>query len=374
VPRLLQQAGFRQWLLTDDPWLAQAATSMALDESLLVETTANGSVDEIEETAFAQFFSLAVEQLSDWRDEIDDHPEGSLFWLHTRGFLGPWDAPRRMRAERLNEEDPPPADFVWPPKELRDVDDPDVLLAHRVAYSAQVAVLDACLGAFLQAVEPLLQDKETLLLLLGSRGFALGEHGSIGADCQDLFSEQLHVPWLLHKWGTSAPLARLTGLAQPADVGATLLDWFGVEPNLPLADGHSVLPVLNCPQNEPRQTSVAYNADDGQLVLRTPAWMLRAYPRTALDVSSGRKSLDNQAVVGRAVKSCQSGGDNPSEDPTVELYVKPDDRWECNDVAILCPQIVDLLQEEIDRFEQQCLQNEPLTSEKLDEELIAPTR
>jgi len=346
LPQLLQQAGLWQGLLTDDPWLAENEAVESFDESSLFEITSDRAANKIEDTHLARFFSSAVEQLADWREQTDEDPAGSLFWLHTRGFLGPWDAPRSLRAEMLDEEDPPPPEFLWPPDRLCHVDDPDVLLMHRVAYAAQTVVLDACLGAFLQAVEQMLTDEETLVMLLGSRGFALGEHGSIGADCEDLFSEQLHVPWLLHVGGTSAPVARWAGLAQPADVGATLRDWLELKTHSQLDDGSSVLPLLEQQPLDPRQLAVACGTD-GQLAARTPAWMLKRGETVAADQGPGS---------------------------TVELYVKPDDRWECNNVAVRCPHVVELLLAEVDRFQRRCLHQEPLWPERLDAELITPTR
>ncbi len=37
---------------------------------------------------------------------------------------------------------------------------------------------------------------------------------------------------------------------------------------------------------------------------------------------------------------------------TPELYAKPDDLWEVNDVAVRCPEVVDCLLDAADRFEQ----------------------
>jgi hypothetical protein len=36
--------------------------------------------------------------------------------------------------------------------------------------------------------------------------------------------------------------------------------------------------------------------------------------------------------------------------PAAELYVKPDDRWEVNNVAVRCPEIVEGLSQELNRY------------------------
>jgi hypothetical protein len=43
-----------------------------------------------------------------------------------------------------------------------------------------------------------------------------------------------------------------------------------------------------------------------------------------------------------------------------ELYVRPDDRWEANDVAKLCPDVVEMLSKSLDTATRQFLQNQPI--------------
>jgi len=315
VPELLQKAGVLQWLVTDDDWLIEQSTQLPFDEALLVETHAEQSADAIEETAIAQLFSNALEQLADWREDVSNYEAGSLLWLHTRGMFGPWDAPLPMRAKLLDEEDPPAADYIEPPVELREIDDPDELLTHRVAYAAQARVVDACVGAFLQAIEESFADSETLVMVLGSRGFALGEHGSVGADCEELFSERLHLPWLLYECGNRVPLLRHSGLAQPTDIGATILDWLNVKPAATDREGVSLTPQLRGELSAGRKLAISAGAK-GEKVARTAEWMLRI----------------------------------PPEDAPPQIYSKPDDRWEFNEVASRCPAEVEELEKAIEEF------------------------
>ncbi len=325
----LKQAEVLQWLVTDDPWLIEQSGQLPFDEALLFDNDAETSAEQIEEATIGRYFSEAVERLHQWREDVAD--TNSMAWLHCRGMYGPWDAPLELRAEMLDEEDPPPAEFVQPPTALCDIDDPDELLSHRVAYAAQVKVIDACVGAFVQAIEEEFADSETLVMLTGSRGFALGEHGSIGTDCVELFSERLHVPWLLYPCGNTSPLPRLNSLTQPADIGATLLDWFNANDIGIPSDGISCLPALTAGACEQRQLAVSTN-DTSERAVLTPAWMLRRSDKT-------------------------------------QLYTKPDDRWECNDVAGLCPEITNGLQKELAKFEQCCRENESLPIKARDEGL-----
>ena len=328
---LLGQAGIGRRLITDDSTLAEQPGPERFDKVVCVETAAEKAAEEISETALGQFSSAALERLAEWKN---DSP-GGLTWLHSRGLFGPWDAPHELRAAQLDEEDPPPAEFLSPPAELRGVDDPDALLVHRAAYAAQVAVFDICVGALCQGIEELAAGSETLVMLLGSRGFALGEHGNVGGECRELYGERLHLPWLLHVCGDNVPRPRLAGLAQPADVGATLLEWFGVGTGETTSDGRSVLEGADAW----RQLAVAVG-DEGERSIRTPAWLLR-----------------------------QAGGESQPQ-----LFAKPDDRWESNDIAIRCPQVVEQLHDVLAEFEQCCREGRPLPADALDEELVTPSR
>ncbi|MCA9231096.1 MAG: sulfatase-like hydrolase/transferase [Planctomycetales bacterium] len=325
---LLRQAGVVQWMVTDDQWLAEEASRMPFDEALLVETSADQPASAIEETVLAQFFAHALEQVAIWQEEAAQRKSGSLLWIHARGLFGPWDAPRAMRAELLEEGDPAPAEYVSAPCELRQVEDPDEQLAHRVAYAAQVGVADACVGAFLQSLEHALKGSETLLMLLGSRGYALGEHGAIGGNCQELFGERLHLPWLMHTLGNSMPVARSTDLAQPADVGATLIDWMRLECPAEPHDGLSLVPRLRGESTERRNLAVSAGPK-GELAARTPAWLMRC----------------------------------PQSPASAQLFAKPDDRWEFNDVASRCSGEVEQLQRSLATFLEVSQTGRPLPRE-----------
>jgi len=334
----LQRAGVRQWLVTDDSWLIDHAEKLPFDETLLIENGARHAASQLEDTALGRFFTEAIEELHQWRADVDD--VSSMGWLHCRGMVGPWDAPQELRDNLLDDEDPPAPEFVEPPTALREIDDPDVLLAHRVAYAAQIAVLDACVGAFVRAVEEAFENRETLITLAGSRGFALGEHGSIGTDCAELYSERLHLPWFLSPCGNTAPLPRLATLAQPADLGATLLDWLCGGETAVQSDGISYLPLLTHGVGNPRQLVIAAG-DKEERAIRTPAWML----------TQGH-----------------------SKEQSVELYTKPDDRWERNDIAALCPEVVQQLSEELAGSQQCCREGKRLPLTPRDRELIVSLR
>jgi hypothetical protein len=90
------------------------------------------------------------------------------------------------------------------------------------------------------------------------------------------------------------------GFAQPEDVAATLRDWFRTSSS----EGISLLSALGGMPLTLRDLATASSGE--QQMVRSPAWIL--------------------------IHGVHS-----------ELYAKPDDRWEANDIASRCPEIVTLL-------------------------------
>lgn len=300
LAKLLADAGLTTVLTTDEPQLADAAD---FAEICRVEGQDDQTAATIDETSLAQLFAVAAEQL--------ESAKPGLMWIHARGFHGPWDAPLELRQSLLDDEDPAPPEFVAPPELVTAADQDDALL-YRVAYAAQAIALDECVGGLLAALAESPIDRETLVVLVGTRGYALGEHGTIGGQSRSLYSDQLQVPCLLRPPHTQAPPVRLSALAQPVDLFATLLAWFGAALPDELRRGRDLLADEDESPAGPQW--IAANGEDGELAIRTAAWMLRRPPTAADGIS-----------------------------PPIELYAKPDDRWEANEIADRCPEVAERL-------------------------------
>ena len=209
------------------------------------------------------------------------------------------------------------------------------MLGDSQAYAAQVSALDDCLAAWLDAFWELAAARNALLIVTSPRGFPLGEHRRVGACDDALYNELVHVPMFVFRPDAVGALDRRSRLVQPPDLFATLIEWFGIErpdgcwglslledTDAPLsqhpagsqsigAESASAESVAVAPTDvvvtAPRD--FALSVDDGQFALRTPGWMLRA-----------------------------TGDD-------VELFLKPGDRCEANEVGALCPDVVDAMRQ-----------------------------
>jgi arylsulfatase A-like enzyme len=314
LPQQAKSQGYATTLVTDDPVLKSYLGAAHFDHCLSPAASRN-NVDrvaravDIAQSAFARLFLTAAKNVASM---TGDSPQ--LVWLHSRGMYGPWDAPLDLQQSLLEENDLPPIETVTPPELVIGAsDDPDVAFRYGCAYAAQAMVLDDCWEMLLDAVDAGGGANRWLVSLVGARGYPLGEHRLIGGIDPRLYGEQLHVPWLIRFPDATGRLARSNQLATHLDLAPSL-----VEP----IEGMSVRTLAANARTAWRDAHIATSAA-GHRAIRTADWCLRGNPVVRLDETTGRQ------------------GETPV--PEVELFVRPDDRWEANDVAKLCPDVVELL-------------------------------
>jgi arylsulfatase A-like enzyme len=331
LPRLLAAGGYQTTLITDDSDIISDDAAADFDECIQLDGTATHRVDDASNTCLARICAAACEAIQ----SLDAKLAPRLVWVHSRGMFGPWDAPLELQASLLDQDegDPPPFDGIQPPNlALDEVQDPDLAYAASCAYAAQVMVLDACVNVLVEHIEGMKGARGWLVVLIGCRGFGLGEHGWIGPGDGRLSAELLHVPALWRFPNGAGALARSACLSSHLDLGPTLLDWVGAASAPPtlLGDGLSLLPLARDVTVEWREALLAANSA-GERVIRTAAWCLRR--------GTTRIAFDDTPP------SITSSDPN---DMAVELFVRPDDRWEANNVASLCQGEVAQLSEALD--------------------------
>ena len=141
----------------------------------------------------------------------------------------------------------------------------------------------------------------------------MGEHGRIGPCDEAIYSELVHVPLMMRFPGGLGAAARSQALVEPADLWATLLDFWQIGDRPRSPSGASLMPLVRNEVAMLRDRLLVGHAD--QRAIRTPAWFLR-----------------------RAAER--------------ELFFKPDDFWEVNNVAQRCQEVVECLEDAMSQFEQ----------------------
>jgi arylsulfatase A-like enzyme len=245
-----------------------------------------------------------------------------LVWLELGSLLPPWDVPEEIQDLYFREaagedaedgedgeadEDEEPADEGPPPEPLFDPPagpvDPkdDVLFARlQLSYAAAVTHCDAVLDDLLEHLRETGLLDEMFVVVTADQGLPLGEHGHVGDGVPGLHDELVHLPLVLCLPGREEAGRRVPDLTQPADLMPTLLELFGL-PAAAEVHGHSLLPLARGRAETVRAYACSglRRGDGLEWALRTPEW--------AFLLPLG-----------------------PPGKP--QLYVKPDDRWEVNDV------------------------------------------
>lgn len=299
----LRASGVETVLLTDDSAVANHPLA-GFDQVVLIEhQRGDSSAEQVADTQLAFFFA----ELAAWL-ETEGRP-GQLCWVHSRGLGGCWDAPYFLRQHFAGLDDPDPPNFL----RLESLDpaavaeDPDQQLGLMQAAAAQVTVLDQCLGMLQPVLDESFDRESFLLVMTAPRGCALGEHGLIGL-AEDFHSEMVQVPLFVRLPPTSPavewPSGRSSRFVSPAEISSLLPLWLTGQTEAFLASISQLDRVL-----PDRQYELKWLIGPRQQMIQTHAWKL-------LQTTEG----------------------------PLELYAKPDDRWEINNVANRCPEIVEALQ------------------------------
>lgn len=358
LPQQLAALGYATTLVSDEPEVITLGSDSQFDQCVEVAPAETDRAEDVPQTSLGRLFASACEAIEEAagasKSSATRRPQ--FVWIHSRGMYGPWDAPLELQASLLDEDDPAPYDSVQPPDLVLDeTHDPDTAFVCGCAYAAQAMVLDECVGGLLEAASQCFADGRWLLVLLGTRGYPLGEHRRVGGVDDRSFVEQLHVPWLLRMPDGSGSLARTAQLASHVDLLPTLLDWVAgasAQVGGESVDGLSVVPLMSDPCAAWRDALLAANASGGHAI-RTLEWSLRS-----------RSTEEQQLASSSAEHSHDAHANNECE-----LYVRPDDRWENNDVANLCHDVVESLAGVVDRAAEQLQQGAPASTHWLPESL-----
>jgi arylsulfatase A-like enzyme len=229
----------------------------------------------------------------------------ALVTLNLGNLLPPWKLPAKtlapfFAAEPADDDEETPPLEPWldglPPQ----IDDDDAETFARIqnTYAAAVAQLDAHLGKIV-ADSAEHGWANAVWVVTSDRGLALGEHGTAGFPTS-LHEELVHLPLLVF-WpdGTHAG-RRVSTLTQPMDLAPTIAEFFGISwpgASDSLTTGRSLLPLVHSPHS-----------------------LLRSHAVTLAGAGIGVRSADWYWM------RAEPGA-------TARLFVKPDDRWEVNDVC-----------------------------------------
>ena len=318
---LLHQQKIHTCLIIDD---SRSAPSEFADGWDVVERV-SASEGQLPLDAVLEAVGAALERL--------ERQDNWLLWVDLASLLPPWNVPAEFEEAYFrpetdeDEEDDLEADEGEETEEVKPLmplaDAPDgpidraddrVYLSLQTSYAAAVSYVDTGIGQLLQALDGLEGGDDILLIVTTDIGQNLGEHGIVGTCRPWLHDELIHLPLLLRLPGAVEARRRVCALTQAVDLAPTLADWF--QASLADVHGRSLLPLARGEVESIRPYAyAALKVGPGiEYAIRTPEWaFLLPFPPLTPPACGGS---EGGADAGRAP----------------QLYVKPDDRWEVNNV------------------------------------------
>jgi hypothetical protein len=280
------KSGGNTILITDDDNIFNHVNAQ-FAEKYKIESLANEVVEDAEDTTFFKIFTTLIDQVVECGNS--GFGRRNCIWAHLCGFRGVWDFPFSYRERHRDEEDPLPYDGFGVPR--FDEFDPDVLQAVMEAYSGGVSLLDDMLAGLMDSIESYVGG-QTVLVVFGTRGFSLGEHKKIGAN-YDLFGENIHLPLFISLPNNVSSTMRISELLNPAD----LSDFFNSIAKNQI-ESSKILQLTKEIKTNQQHEILRIKGKNNEVALVTPNWFIRR-----------------------------------NEENKINIYVKPDDRWEVNDVS-----------------------------------------
>jgi arylsulfatase A-like enzyme len=288
--------------------------------------------DVEENTGVARTVGAAI----DWLERRGEEKDPFVLWLDLFSPHGPWDPPEPYRDQYAAEEpdefeageegdlveeegdeidlEAVPVLIDVPAGAVGDVIDEVELLRLRRTYAGTVTLVDRWLGELFEAVKRLGRGDDTLVVFTSDQGEPLGEHGYVRRFRPWLYEELIHTPLILRMPGGRFGGMRHQGLVQTVDLLPTVLAALGLPPRDDL-HGHDLLPLVRGERAKVRDYA-CLGMDAEEFAIRTHMWHL------TLPV--------------------ETDPDDPPRGP--ELYRKPEDRWDQNDVAGLHPDVAEHLE------------------------------
>jgi arylsulfatase A-like enzyme len=240
------------------------------------------------------------ENASDEEDE-DEEEEGEILDESDEELMED-EVEVESEEEEANQE--PVTPWADPPTGLFDSSDVDAREWLQCSLAAVVTGLDAELGVVFEQLRSRGLDQTATWLLTSDFGYPLGEHGQIGRHRPWLHEELVHIPLIIRLPGAKDACRRVWMFTQPQDLYPTLIGLAEL-PSENASEGMNLVPVLHGEATNTRDHAIT-KLELGkamELSIRTDEWSFLL----PVKVPEGEK-----------------------REP--QLFSKPDDRWEVNDL------------------------------------------
>jgi len=235
-----------------------------------------------------------------------------ILWIDGPDFSPPWKLSSEILSSYLDDEE---NIEPWPDPPMGEAPEEFDVVRLQDTYAAAVTWFDAQLGVLMEEAKRLGIFDDTWWCITAANGLPLGEHGRIGIDRPWLHEEAIHLPMIWRLPTTAEACTRISVLTQCCDLLPSIAERFAL--TVPSGDCKSLWPLIRGEADTVREYAVA-SARMGD----REEWMLR--------------------TATAALFLPIAGPDDEPRKP--QLFSKPDDRWEVNDVASQQPDVTETLE------------------------------
>ena len=241
----------------------------------------------------------------DWLQQYGQHYSRWLLNLELGCLLPPW-REEEFAAERevSKSTDETPVEPIFDPDDEGPQPQPD-RFGWRSAYAGVVRYLDDLLGQFLKLLDELQLNQECMLIVQSSGGVSLGEYSSVPNRAGGICEERCHLPLLIRFPNYAGAGRRVHFFTQPDDVLLTVFQSLLGEAPTEIQGDHLV------------------RFTQGQAGRYRDYHVSLLYPESGQPVEACLRSKHWSLVIPLDLN-------NPRP---LQLYRKPEDRWDMNNVA-----------------------------------------
>ncbi len=289
-----------------------------------------------------------IKKAIEWLERRGAKPEPFVLWLDLFSPHGPWDVPAPFREQYVTVEPDEfetgeegelvedPADSSGdeididavatlidvPAGAVGDVLTEAELFLLRRTYAGNVAYVDHCLGELFREMRRQGRMEDTYVIFTSDQGEPLGEHGIVRRFRPWLYEELIHTPLVIRLPGGRRGGNRHQALVQTVDLLPTIVSALGLEPisGDEMPHGHDLLPLIRGEIGKVRDYA-CLGMDLAEFAIRTHLWHL---------------------ILPIEV--------DPEEPRSAELYRKPEDRWDQNNVIEQHVEVAEHLELALRRF------------------------
>lgn len=144
----------------------------------------------------------------------------------------------------------------------------------RALYAEEVTYVDTWTGHFLDELRDLGLMDDTLIFLMADHGHPHGDHGKVMKTADNLYSELLHLPFMIRRPDGEGAGQRLTQIVQFHDFAPTALELLGVPHESTAMHGKSMWPLVTGEAEKLRDVAIIGYHESPNRCLRDETWSL----------------------------------------------------------------------------------------------------